>query len=127
MRGHLRLGTDHGEGLTMATTPKTQLGTIACLCCGETIPVKRAENGTLSFPCPWCDFPGYAKTTWGCYERIAAQVKRKPAPASEPAPATAPKAAPPKAAPAPAPKAPTTTTAPAPAPRPRSSIFDIGS
>lgn len=111
----------------MATTPKTQLGTMGCLCCGETIPVKRAENGTLSFPCPWCDFPGYAKAGTECHRIVSGKVKGKtPPPATEPAQAPAPKAAPPKAAPAPAPKAPP-TTAPAPAARPRSSIFDIGS
>ena len=38
-----------------------QIGTMACYSCGERVPVKENENGGLSFPCPWCDFPAYAK------------------------------------------------------------------
>ena len=38
-----------------------QIGTLSCFSCGEKVPVKQNERGTLSFPCPWCDFPGYAK------------------------------------------------------------------
>lgn len=40
---------------------KTEIGEMDCICCGKRIPVKQAENGTLSFPCGWCEFPGYAK------------------------------------------------------------------
>lgn len=39
-----------------------QIGTIACYSCGEKVPVKENENGGLSFPCAWCDFPAYAKS-----------------------------------------------------------------
>lgn len=38
-----------------------QVGTLGCYSCGEKVPVKENENGGLSFPCPWCDFPAYAK------------------------------------------------------------------
>lgn len=39
-----------------------QIGTIACYSCGEKVPVKENDNGGLSFPCAWCDFPAYAKS-----------------------------------------------------------------
>lgn len=38
-----------------------QIGTMSCYSCGEKVPVKENENSGLSFPCPWCDFPAYAK------------------------------------------------------------------
>lgn len=45
----------------MAIRPKTQLGTMPCLCCSREVPVKAGLSGTLNFSCSWCDFPGYAK------------------------------------------------------------------
>ena len=93
----------------MATTPKTTIGTMDCLCCGHEIPVKEAENGTLNAACAWCDFPAYAKRGTGAHRIIMGKMT--------------PKDAPPPAAPSPAatktvakqPGAPTPTPKPAPA------------
>ncbi|KAI3589313.1 hypothetical protein D9X30_4896 [Cupriavidus sp. U2] len=71
----------------MAIRPKTQIGTIPCLCCGQTVPVKEAENGTINLSCQWCDFPAYAKKGTEAHRRILANVKR-------PEPVAAPVAAP---------------------------------
>lgn len=95
----------------MATTPKTTIGTIDCLCCGHEIPVKKAENGTLNAACNWCDFPAYAKKGTQAHTIIMGRLKNQP----KPAPAQA-QQAPPA----------TKTVAPPPAPR-RASIFDLGS
>ena len=96
----------------MATTIKRQIGTMDCLCCGHEIPVKAADNNTISAACAWCDFPAYAKAGTQAHRIITGKLKNQPAP--EPA-------TPPKAKPAPA-----TPPAPAPAPRPATSIFDLG-
>lgn len=97
----------------MATTPKRQVGTMACMCCGHEIPVKAAENGTLNAACAWCDFPAYAKAGTQAHRIITGKLQNVTA---APAPATKPKAAAPAATPA----------TPAPAPRRASSIFDLG-
>ncbi len=93
----------------MATTPKRQVGTMACLCCGHEIPVKAAENGTINAACAWCDFPAYAKAGTEAHRIITGKLKNKPQ-APEPAPAK-------PAAPA---------AKPEPVQRRRSSIFDLG-
>lgn len=68
----------------MATTPKTTIGTMACLCCGHEIPVKEAENGTLNAACAWCDFPAYARRGTGAHRIITQKLKQKEAPAPVP-------------------------------------------
>lgn len=97
----------------MATTPKTTIGTMACMCCGQEIPVKQAENGTINAACNWCDFPAYAKKGTQAHRIITGRLKT-----SQAAPAPEPKTKPP----APAPAAP--ATPPAPAPR-RATIFEM--
>lgn len=89
----------------MATTLKTKIGHLPCLCCGERIPVKQAENGTLNLSCTECDFTGYAKVGTHAHRTMLGKISRLPESA---APAPAPK---PAAKPAPAP-APTMATAP---------------
>ena len=69
-----------------------QIGTIACYSCGEKIPIKENENGGLSFPCAWCDFPAYAKigTQAGRIARrrmTALVIEEKPVPPIEEKPA----------------------------------------
>ena len=98
----------------MATTPKRQIGTMACLCCGHEIPVKAAESGTLNAACPWCDFPAYAKAGTEAHRIITGKLKGTQQPA-KPAPA-------PVARPAPVEPAPP----PPPAKRRVSTIFDLG-
>lgn len=100
----------------MATKPKSMVGTMRCMCCGEQIPVKTAENGTINAACPWCDFPAWAKAGTRAHHIIMGKVKP-----SETAPA-------PKPAPVPAPAAKTAAAPPpaAPAERRRNSIFDLG-
>jgi len=46
-----------------------------CLVCSHEIPVKEGESGTLSFSCPWCDFPGYAKAGTQALALVKAKVK----------------------------------------------------
>jgi len=91
----------------MATSPKKQLGTMACLCCGHEIPVKAAETGTINAACPWCDFPAYAKVGTEAHRIIMGKLKAVPdavaaqhGPTPEPVIHAAPPPAPVKRAPA---------------------------
>lgn len=57
---------------------KRQVGTIACICCRHDVPVKTATGNpaeTLSFSCPWCDFPGYAKAGTRAHEIVSKVVR----------------------------------------------------
>jgi hypothetical protein len=67
----------------MATKVKTTIGTMRCLCCGESMPVKQAENGTLDLSCKNCDFSAYAKAGTEALRMALAKVTRRQA---EPAP-----------------------------------------
>jgi hypothetical protein len=69
----------------MAIRPKTQLGIIACLCCGHDVPAKAGENGTVSFSCPWCDFPAYAKAGTEAHRIITGKIKKPADPDPVPA------------------------------------------
>lgn len=62
----------------MATTPKTGVGTMDCMCCGREIPVKAATNGTLNAACAWCDFPAYAKAGTGAHRIITGKLRNQP-------------------------------------------------
>jgi len=97
----------------MAARPKNQVGTLPCLCCGERVPVKETESGTLNFSCPWCEFPGYAKVGTIANRRVRAAMTPLDTSPAPPAPAD-----PPASDPAPA-----ATPAPAPAPRKATPIF----
>lgn len=61
-----------------------RLGSMACLCCGEEIPVKESATGTINASCPWCDFPAYAKAGTQAHSIISKRLK----PAAEPVPAS---------------------------------------
>lgn len=98
----------------MASSPKRQIGTMACLCCGHKIPVKAAENGTLNAACPWCDFPAYAKAGTEAHRIITGKLEGQQQQAKPAAPAA-------KQAPAPA-----QAHEPPPAKRRVSTIFDLG-
>lgn len=71
-----------------------KVGTVACLCCGEAIPVKETKGAGVSVCCPWCDFSGYAKAGTTAARNIKAKMKpdaaETPAPAPKPAPAAKP-------------------------------------
>ncbi|MDR5739501.1 hypothetical protein [Caballeronia sp. LZ016] len=58
------------------------IGTITCLCCGEKIPAKQNELGTLDVSCNWCDMPVYAKPGSAAHKQLMARVQRfaEPAP-----------------------------------------------
>ena len=58
----------------MATTLKTKIGHMPCLCCSEKIPVKEAENGTLNLSCMECDFTGYVKRGTTAHAKIRARI-----------------------------------------------------
>lgn len=86
----------------MAHVHRTLLGHMKCLCCGQAIPVKEAENGTLNAACSWCDFPAWAKKGTLAARIIRSRIiappaDQAPAPAVPPAP-TKPPAAPAAAA-----------------------------
>lgn len=72
----------------MAIRPKTQVGTMPCLCCAQEVPVKSGENGTLNFSCSWCDFPGYAKAGTEAHRIVTKRMKPIGAPAAPEAPPT---------------------------------------
>jgi hypothetical protein len=88
----------------MALRPKAQIGTMACLCCGKQIPVRRSENGTLNLSCSWCEFPGYVKAGTDAHDHVMRRVELiEPAPVKderENESAIAAQAAPQKTAPA---------------------------
>lgn len=70
----------------MAIRPKNQVGTIPCLCCGQVVPVKETESGTLNFACPWCDFPAYAKAGTEANRRVRKAMRPLAAPVDSPPP-----------------------------------------
>lgn len=99
----------------MATPAKKLIGHMDCMCCGSSIPVKEAENGTLNASCAWCDFPGWAKA--GTLAARIIRSKLKPGAAG---------AAAAQPAPAPAPKPPATAAAtPVPTPAPRKAPISV--
>jgi hypothetical protein len=55
---------------------KTIIGTTTCLCCGEKIPAKLSETGTLDVSCGWCDLPTYAKAGTASHKALMARVVR---------------------------------------------------
>ena len=72
----------------MATAkPRAQIGHMDCLCCGEKIPVKQAETGTINVSCPWCDFTGYVKPHTDAHRHVSRRVTLLTPPALAPAPA----------------------------------------
>jgi hypothetical protein len=83
----------------MATTLKTKIGHLPCLCCGERVPVKQADNGTINLSCSDCDFTGYVKAGTHAHRVILGKISRLPETA-QPSPAQKPADKP--AAPAPA-------------------------
>ena len=86
----------------MATKPKTKIGHMPCLCCGEKIPVKAAENGTLNISCPECDFTGYLRAGTDAHRKVSSRITRVAEPPEPAKPAAkAPAAQVPTAAPAP--------------------------
>lgn len=64
---------------------RESLGAIPCLCCGQSVPVKKSAGGSLSVSCPWCDLSAYAKEGTQAHRRIVAALPK--APAADPAPA----------------------------------------
>lgn len=78
--------------------PRESLGAVPCLCCGESVPVKRSGTGAISVSCPWCDLSAYAKDGTQAYKKIMAKLP-KPAAPIEPKPAAPAPAAPPAPAP----------------------------
>lgn len=59
----------------MATAkPRAKIGHMACLCCGEKIPVKQADTGTLNLSCPECDFTGYVKPHTDAHRNVSRRV-----------------------------------------------------
>jgi hypothetical protein len=72
--------------------PKEIIGTIGCYSCSKEVPVKQSESGTLSFPCPWCDFPAYAKVGTEAHTIAAGRMKKaeEPVPVPETTPVTTP-------------------------------------
>lgn len=70
----------------MASSPKINIGTMACLCCGEPMPVKQGESGTLDLSCKSCDFSAYAKPGTTAHLLALRRVTRRPGQAPEPAP-----------------------------------------
>lgn len=89
----------------MATKLKNTVGTMACLCCGVSMPVKQAENGTLDLSCKDCDLSAYAKEGTAANRRALARITRRPEDDGHKPTATAKAAAQAVAAPAPAPAA----------------------
>lgn len=69
---------------------RESLGAIPCLCCGQSVPVKKSPGGSLSVSCPWCDLSAYAKEGTEAHRRIMANL---PPPAVEPVAAEAPRPA----------------------------------
>lgn len=77
--------------------PARKVGTIGCLACGNLIPVKQAEGGSLSVCCSWCDLSAYAKKGTEAFRLIEAKMtpETPPAAPAKPAPEPEKKEAPP--------------------------------
>ena len=87
----------------MATENSSRnIGSIDCVVCGETMPVKQNGRDTLNLSCPWCGFSAYAKGGTEAHGIVAGWLRNDAAPVEAvPAiPAAAPVSTP--AAPAPA-------------------------
>ena len=91
-------------------------GAMNCIGCGERIPVREGDNGTIHAPCAWCGLPTYAKRGTRAARMLASKTEWEAGEGGEPAPVPAKPAAPPAAA------APKKEAAPA---RARSSVFDL--
>lgn len=70
----------------MARKKSDVIGTMACLCCGEKIPVKQYETGTLNAACPWCELPTYAHAGTKAHKLLTARVTLTETPTPSPAP-----------------------------------------
>lgn len=55
---------------------KQVIGTITCLCCGERIPAKQNDLGTLDVSCNWCDMPVYAKPGSAAHKTLMGRITR---------------------------------------------------
>jgi len=62
-----------------------KVGTVACLVCGESIPVKGTAGGGVSVCCPWCDVSAYAKAGTEAARIIKGKMKPDAAPNDPPA------------------------------------------
>jgi len=79
--------------------PRESMGAMPCLCCGQSIPVKKSAGGAISACCSWCDLSAYAKEGTEAFRRIMRKLPTPEAPTSpRPAPSAAPVASPPPAA-----------------------------
>lgn len=106
----------------MASKLKPTIGRMACLCCGEPMPVKKADNGTLDLSCKECDFSAYAKAGTEAHAIAMKSIKLR----AQEEPATEPPAKPGENGYVAAVARTAAPTPPPPATRRRASIFDLG-
>lgn len=66
--------------------PRESLGAVPCLCCAQSVPVKRSTGGAVSVSCPWCDLSAYAKAGTEAFRRIMAKLPQVPNPEKSPVP-----------------------------------------
>jgi len=63
---------------------RESVGAIPCLCCGQSVPVKKSAGGAVSVSCPWCDLSAYAKEGTQAHRRIMAVMPKAPEAKDEP-------------------------------------------
>lgn len=56
---------------------KARLGKLPCPECGEIVPLRQNETGTLSIACHECDFSGFAKNGSECHKRWLGKLTAK--------------------------------------------------
>ena len=70
----------------MATENSSRnIGSIDCVVCGETMPVKQNGRDTLNLSCPWCGFSAYAKGGTEAHGIVAGWLRKDAMPEAVPA------------------------------------------
>jgi len=69
----------------MATENSSRnIGSIDCVVCGETMPVKQNGRDTLNLSCPWCGFSAYAKGGTEAHGIVSVWLRKDAAPEEKP-------------------------------------------
>jgi len=62
----------------LVTKASKYLGKIECICCGEEIPVKENDRGTLNVSCFLCGITSHSKLEQTSNEMIRGWIRKKP-------------------------------------------------
>lgn len=85
-----------------SNSPSRKIGSMDCVCCGETMPVRQNGRDTLNVSCPWCGFSAYAKGDTEAHRIVSKWVRVDAAKAPQPEESAPVASTPAPSAPAPA-------------------------